>query len=111
MFVVTAGKYFPGVEDLDNWHGKPLGKQSGPALEAVKALITDNGPHGLSPRPIKDDAPKVTFPKVQLCEPPKHTMGEKVRRRNFNTNCAREPLAFFLYTICCSTLFALLGCL
>ena len=79
MRVAPTGKYFPGVEDLDNWHGKPLGKQSAAALEAVKKLITDNGPHGLSPRPVTDDAPKVVFPKVQLNEPPKYTMGEKVR--------------------------------
>ena len=75
---VCAGKYFPGVEDLDNWHGKPLGKQSAAALEAVKALITDNGPHGLSPRPVKNDAPQVTFPKVQLSEPPNYPMGKEV---------------------------------
>ena len=102
MFVDTPGKYFPGVEDLENWHGKPLGKQSGPALKAVKALITDNGPHGLFPRPVKDDAPKVAFPKVELCEPPKYTMGEKVRRCYFNTDlCERATYHLLLYT-CCS---------
>ena len=74
----SAGKYFPNVEDLDNWHGKPLGKMSGPALEAVKKLITQPGPHGLSPLPIVDDAPKVVFPKVTLSKPPKYEMGQKV---------------------------------
>lgn len=72
--------YFPEVEDLDNWHGKPLGKKAGLALEAVKKMITQPGPHGLSPLPIQDDAPKVSFPKVTLSEPPKYKIGDKVRR-------------------------------
>lgn len=75
------GKYFPGVEDLDNWHGKPLGKQSVASLEAVKALIKDIGPHGLTPRPIKYDAPKIVFPTVKLNEPPNYKMGEKIATR------------------------------
>ena len=73
-----TGKYFPGVEDLDNWHGKPLGKQSAASLEAVKALIKDSEPHGLTPRPIKYDAPKIVVPTVKLNEPPNYKMGEKV---------------------------------
>ena len=75
---MVVGKYFPGVEDLDNWHGKPLGDKSAAALKAVKDLITNPGPHGLSPLPVKDDAPRVVFPKVTLNEPPNYTMGEKV---------------------------------
>lgn len=78
---VFAGKYFPEVENLDNWHGKPLGKKAQQALEAVKKLITQPGPHGLKPLPIQDDAPKVTFPQVTLNEPPNYKLGDKVRER------------------------------
>jgi transketolase len=27
------GKYITGIEDTDNWHGKPLGDKAGPAIE------------------------------------------------------------------------------
>ena len=66
------------MENLDNWHGKPLSKKSGLALEAVKKLITQPGPHGLTPLSVVDDAPKFSFPKVTLNEPPKYILGDKV---------------------------------
>lgn len=76
---VAVGKHFPEVEDLDNWHGKPLTSKAQLALEAVKKLITQPGPHGLKPLPIQDDAPKVTFPQVTLSKPPNYKLGDKVR--------------------------------
>ena len=81
VFFHSSGKYFPEVEDLENWHGKPLGKKAGLALEEMKKLITQPGPHGIKPLPIVDDAPKVTLPTVKLSSPPNYTMGDKVRKR------------------------------
>ena len=86
----SAGKYYPNVEDLDNWHGKPLGKQSAAALEAVGKLITQPGPHGLTPLPFKDDAPKIAFPQVTLSSPPDYEMGKKVSRERGRDSMREE---------------------
>lgn len=75
------GKYFPEVEDLDNWHGKPLGKKAGLALENVKKMITNPGPHGLRPLDIIDDAPHFDLPQVKLSEPPNYKLGDKIATR------------------------------
>ena len=77
------GKGFPNVEDQENWHGKPLGKYSAAALEAVKKAIVNPGPHGITPQPFVDDCPKVEFPEVQLSEPPNYEKGAKVSFLNF----------------------------
>jgi transketolase len=75
------GKGFPGVEDLLDWHGKPLGPKADEALAAVKARIKNPGPHGIKPLPIVDDAPAVDLSKVRLCEPPNYKLGEKIATR------------------------------
>lgn len=75
------GKGFPNVEDQENWHGKPLGKNSAAALEAVNKAIVNPGPHGITPQPFVDDCPKVEFPEVKLSEPPNYNKGDKVATR------------------------------
>ena len=77
-FTACLGKGFPNVEDQLDWHGKPLGKNSAAALEAVKKEIVNPGPHGIVPEMFVDDCPKVEFPVVKLSEPPKYEMGQKV---------------------------------
>jgi transketolase len=74
-----SGKGFPNVEDLENWHGKPLGAQAEPAIAACKAAIVNPGPHGLTPNPVVDDAPHFTLPQVKLNSPPDYKLGEKVK--------------------------------
>ena len=66
------------MEDQENWHGKPLGKNSAAALEAVKKAIVNPGPHGITPQPFVDDCPKVEFPEVKLSEPPNYEKGATV---------------------------------
>lgn len=77
----TSGKGFPNVEDLENWHGKPLGAQTENALKACEQAIVNKGDHGLKPLSIIDDAPHFTLPTVQLCEPPNYKLGDKVSKR------------------------------
>lgn len=78
MVTFLIGKGFPGVEDLLDWHGKPLGAKEEEALKAVNALIQNYGPHGIKPQPMTDDAPKVDITQVKLSEPPNYKLGEKV---------------------------------
>jgi len=75
------GRGFPEIEDEENWHGKPLGAKAQAALDAIKPLIKNPGPHGLSPQPIVHDAPKVEFPQVKLSEPPNYKLGDKIATR------------------------------
>lgn len=39
----------------------------------------NQGPHGLKPLSVVDDAPHFTLPKVQLSEAPNYKLGEKVK--------------------------------
>ena len=73
-----VGRGFPDVEDKLDWHGKPLGPKAEAALEAVRSLIKNPGPHGIKPKPIVNDAPKVDITKIHLSEPPNYKLGEKV---------------------------------
>lgn len=72
------GRGFPGIEDAENWHGKPLGDKAEESIAACKALIQNSGHHGLKPLPIIDDAPKFDIPKISLSEPPNYKLGDKV---------------------------------
>lgn len=77
---MVAGKGFPNVEDLENWHGKPLGAQSKAAIDACTKAMVNPGPHNLKPQAIVDDAPKVTLPVVKLNTAPDYKLGDKVTR-------------------------------
>ena len=74
------GKGFPGVEDLENWHGKPLGAKADISIEACKKLIK-NPNVKLTMQPFTDDAPTVNFPKVTLSAPPNYEFGSKFASR------------------------------
>lgn len=78
LFYFSIGKGFPNVEDLLDWHGKPLGDKAESALAAVNGRIKNHGPHGIKPLPFVDDAPKVDLTKVKLSEPPNYKIGGKV---------------------------------
>lgn len=63
---------------MENWHGKALGDKAAKAIEEIKAHIKNEGPHGLSPQPVIDDAPDISL-KAKLIEPPNYELGQKVR--------------------------------
>lgn len=75
------GRGYPGVEDLENWHGKALGDKAESAIKACEDRIVNKGPHGLKPTPFNDDAPKFELPTVKLSEPPNYKLGDKVATR------------------------------
>ena len=72
------GKGIPGIEDQDNWHGKPLGNRSEGAMESIGHLITSSGHHGIKPRLPSENIPELDFGKIKLAEPPSYKKGEKV---------------------------------
>lgn len=76
------GKFFPNIEDLENWHGKPLGDRADEVIEHLKSLIKNNGPISLKPpTPSKNTAPKVDITNVTLASPPSYKLGEAIATR------------------------------
>lgn len=76
------GKHFPKIEDLENWHGKPLGDSANAVVEHLQGLIRNPGPIQVTPpSPQKDSAKKVNISNVQLATPPAYQLGESVATR------------------------------
>lgn len=76
------GKYFPNIEDLDNWHGKPLGDQADMVIKHLNGLIHNKGALQIAPqKPLKDDAPVVDLTNVRLSSPPAYKLGDSIATR------------------------------
>lgn len=76
------GKHFPNIEDLENWHGKPLGDQANSVIEHLQSMIRNAGPVQLTPpSPQKESAKKVNISNVKLATPPAYKLGESVATR------------------------------
>ncbi|XP_059621900.1 transketolase-like protein 2 [Phlebotomus argentipes] len=76
------GKFFPDIEDLENWHGKPLGDQADRVIKHLAGLISNAGPLQIAPqKPLLDDAPVVDISNIQLASPPNYKLGETVATR------------------------------
>lgn len=76
------GKNFPNIENLDNWHGKPLGANAEKIIEHLTGLIVNNGPPAIHPqKPIKEDAPTVDISNIKLSSPPNYKLGEQIATR------------------------------
>jgi transketolase len=79
----VKGKYFPGVEDVVSFHGKPLGDLAEPALKAVKRLIKTNYTK-LAFEFLPIQAPSFTvspvdITNIKLSRPPNYKIGEAVK--------------------------------
>lgn len=76
------GKNFPKIEDLENWHGKPLGDHAEKVIQHLRGLIKNQGPLQIHPqKPLKDDAPVVDISNIKLESPPNYKLGESVATR------------------------------
>lgn len=67
-----------GIEDQDNWHGKPIPK------DRVEELINDllcqiQSPNkSLYPQPPNEDAAPADLTPIHLLTPPEYKIGDKV---------------------------------
>lgn len=75
------GKFFPNIEDHDNWHGKPLGDVAEPVIKHLNDLIKNKGQLTLSPAAPIDNVPVVSLQNVQLASPPAYKLGEEIATR------------------------------
>lgn len=75
------GKFFPNIEDLDNWHGKPLGDRADSVIKHLNGLIQNKGKLQIvAPKPT-GDAAAVDLSNVRLATPPAYKLGEAVATR------------------------------
>ncbi|XP_054834767.1 transketolase [Eublepharis macularius] len=74
------GKGITGIEDKENWHGKPLPKNM---AEQVIQEIDDKiqNKKRLSPALPQEDAPIVNIRNIKMPSPPNYKMGDKIATR------------------------------
>jgi transketolase len=79
------GKNFPEIENLDNWHGKPIGKTTETVVNALRGLIKDqSGKLAHELLPIKTPAAQLKsndISNIKLSRPPSYKLGEEVATR------------------------------
>ncbi|XP_067683359.1 transketolase-like protein 2 [Haliotis asinina] len=75
------GKGCPGIEDMENWHGKALGAKGEECITAIKAIMTNNGPFGLKPAVPTMKVPDVDITNVRLGEPPSYKKDDQIATR------------------------------
>ncbi|XP_008543728.1 transketolase-like protein 2 isoform X1 [Microplitis demolitor] len=76
------GKNFPGIEDLENWHGKALGNKADEVVAHLKSLIKNAGPLTLHPqKPLVDDVPVINISNIKLDTPPSYKKTDQVATR------------------------------
>lgn len=74
------GKGIPGIEDKENWHGKPLSKDL--AEQAIKEIESKiQSKKKMSPTLPEEDAPKVNIKDIKLLSPLNYKLGEKIATR------------------------------
>lgn len=67
------GKNFPNIEDLETWHGKPLGEHTEEVIEHLNGLLKHHDTPQLHPRePIKSHIPLVDISHISLISPPSY---------------------------------------
>ncbi|XP_054859554.1 transketolase-like protein 1 [Eublepharis macularius] len=74
------GRGIPGVEDGDNWHGKPIPKDKvDSVISAIQSQIQTN--KILSIQPPAEDVPQISIVDLKMPSPPAYKIGEKMATR------------------------------
>ena len=76
--------YFLGIEDAENWHGKPLGAKADEYLKGLINNIKNNKPAPQNTYPPSENVASVDTSPISLSEPPSYSLGEMVRWCKFN---------------------------
>ncbi|XP_004525984.1 transketolase [Ceratitis capitata] len=78
------GKGFPGIEDQENWHGKPLGDKACDCIRKLEYSIINRSPCPVALKPRTNagmTVPEVNISNVKLDTPPAYKLGEPVATR------------------------------
>ncbi|XP_038603964.1 transketolase-like protein 1 [Tachyglossus aculeatus] len=74
------GRGIEGVENADNWHGKPMPKDRVESIiNTIQNQIQTNT--NLSPKPPTEDAPQISVANVKMPSPPNYKIGDKIATR------------------------------
>lgn len=73
------GKGFPEIENLENWHGKPLMDRGEEIIKNLQDHVKTE--HGLKPLKVIDDCPTVDISNIKLSTPPNYKPGDSVATR------------------------------
>ncbi|XP_044161881.1 transketolase-like protein 1 [Bufo gargarizans] len=74
------GKGISGVENQDNWHGKPMPKDKvDTIINEIQGQIQTNKP--LTPTAPVRDAPEVSIADIKMPTPPSYKVGDKIATR------------------------------
>lgn len=74
------GKGITGIEDKENWHGKPLPKDlAEQTIKEIEGKISNK--KKLAPAAPEEDAPAVCIKNIKLSSPPSFKLGEKIATR------------------------------
>nr|XP_048688703.1 transketolase-like protein 1 isoform X1 [Caretta caretta] len=74
------GRGIPGVEDAENWHGKPMPKDKVESIiGAIQSRIQTH--EVLVPQPPIEDVPQISIAGICMPSPPEYAIGDKVATR------------------------------
>nr|XP_003216952.1 PREDICTED: transketolase-like protein 1 [Anolis carolinensis] len=74
------GRGISGVEDADNWHGKPIPKDKVESvLNSIQSQIQTNKVFSI--QPPAQDVPEISYKDIKMPSPPAFKIGEKVATR------------------------------
>lgn len=66
-----------GVEDAENWHGKPMPKERADAIiKLIESQIQTN--RNLEPKPPVEDSPQINITDIEMTSPPAYKIGDVV---------------------------------
>lgn len=76
------GKFFPELEDMVEWHGKPLGGKAESVIQYLKDSMRNPNPTAVKrPSPEAPFPPTLSVTQVKLSSPPAYKKGDKVATR------------------------------
>ncbi|XP_003745031.1 transketolase [Galendromus occidentalis] len=75
------GRGIPGIEDQENWHGKPLGDKAAAAIQAIEGKMSNKRPSKVPMKAPSISAPATVPSAISLSKPPAYSQGEKVATR------------------------------
>lgn len=75
------GKGLAGIEDMDNWHGKPIGSKADDYIALIEKQMVNLGPHGIVHGLPSTGLAEIPFGNLHLSDPPSYKLGEKIATR------------------------------
>ncbi|XP_006739414.1 transketolase-like protein 1 [Leptonychotes weddellii] len=74
------GRGIPSVEDVENWHGKPMPKERADAIiKLIESQIQTN--KNPEPKPPIEDSPQINIVDIEMSSPPAYKVGEQIATR------------------------------